>query len=808
MRRLLRTLSSRVRFCIFVVSAQLVFSSKAKSNTDVLHTTPEVLFPTIPSSLSDLSEPYGLMHAAPPASNMFSPTLTGLQNEPAPSFRVVAAHRFGNQPDQDVRGESTAPPKPTQREKTASKDESQRLNKRKYLVSQREAQFPFVEFDAAGCTAGSACDRGPPDSVLTAQRNKEIAKLERILYMVVVDAGSTKTNANLWSTTVITEANRKPTVNWTRMRILANLGNRQNLRSFYTKLLSKGSQEAVIESTAALLAPIFAAARREIMKLIEGAQNEDLVLSDIPVIVHSTAGLRDMDAVLRQDLFRAINFVINGALEADQLYNNLMPSPDKVPRFCPTSRIKSPLRTRFQFNVGTGAGSKTKVMRFFTTPRYCRAITGIEEAVFTFITANIATGVIQNMRTDVTQKRRLGGILEVGGASMQVVFPVENQIHNGPLGTLDLTKNNRFLRRDLFPSMVEEFNVFGTSYMNLGINRALALLLKQYCQKQKPADGRCKSPCFQRGWRQTCVPGTPRVRSKKPQSPDESPFELDEEGRVIMEGNNLLDVANYCRKNNPLLRNITPRSDCRRAGFNLNFADVNSRAQIHDCIEIEGTGDMPACFQIISDMLFGSELPGNQETLSETGAAAPAEIGQFMAPKGVLYVVGNSLVFPILQLKEWKMLRTAYHEVGPNDTRRCDFTHLEDAARLLCSLKLSKSHSFVNPITQKTITLDSRNSDYCYKSVYAIALLYAINVKKGDVQVQFEAKIKHVESHQVLDFGWTYGAITNLILNPRFVSDLFALGPKFYRSSYRPVELVVRERIQSFRKQNQASLDV
>lgn len=62
---------------------------------------------------------------------------------------------------------------------------------------------------------------GPPDDIFVELRNKESHKLERTLFMVVVDAGSTKTNANLWSTTVITEANQLPSVNWTRMKILA-----------------------------------------------------------------------------------------------------------------------------------------------------------------------------------------------------------------------------------------------------------------------------------------------------------------------------------------------------------------------------------------------------------------------------------------------------------------------------------------------------------------------------------------------------------------------------------------------------------
>lgn len=46
----------------------------------------------------------------------------------------------------------------------------------------------------------------------------------------------------------------------------------------------------------------------------------------------------------------------------------------------------------------------------------------------------------------------------------------------------------------------------------------------------------------------------------------------------------------------------------------------------------------------------------------------------------------------------------------------------------------------------------------------------------------------------VMSHSWTYGAITNLILDPRFVSDLFALGPKFYRSPYGPTELVAYEK--------------
>lgn len=195
---------------------------------------------------------------------------------------------------------------------------------------------------------------------------------------------------------------------------------------------------------------------------------------------------------------------------------------------------------------------------------------GIEEAVFTFITANIASGAIQEMKTDpVSGKKRLAGILEVGGASMQVVFPVENQIRDGPLGTLDLTLDGRFLKREMFPKMTEPFNVFGTSYMNLGINRALALLQKMYCEDpmNQNSDGRCYFPCLNVGWRQVCVPGSPKRRELKTKGDGLSMFETDTSGRVLMDGNHLFDTANFCSKDNKILRYmITPLQDCKRAG--------------------------------------------------------------------------------------------------------------------------------------------------------------------------------------------------------------------------------------------------
>lgn len=47
--------------------------------------------------------------------------------------------------------------------------------------------------------------------------------------------------------------------------------------------------------------------------------------------------------------------------------------------------------------------------------------------------------------------------------------------------------------------------------------------------------------------------------------------------------------------------------------------NVTKRAMIKDCVEIIGTGNREQCHQAIKKHLFMNELPGNQETLSETG---------------------------------------------------------------------------------------------------------------------------------------------------------------------------------------------
>lgn len=111
----------------------------------------------------------------------------------------------------------------------------------------------------------------------------------------------------------------------------------------------------------------------------------------------------------------------------------------------------------------------------------------------------------------------------------------------------------------------------------------------------------------------------------------------------------------------------------------------------------------------------------------------------------MMFVVGNSLFYPIKQLKAWGMLnQTWYRSSTTGELRVCDLTELRHAADLLCGAKLSSSHSFVNTNLggETLVSLDQFNFDFCYKAVYADTLLSSINATPGVVQVRSIEKNK------------------------------------------------------------------
>lgn len=134
------------------------------------------------------------------------------------------------------------------------------------------------------------------------------------------------------------------------------IGKAKDLRTFYEELKSnrETSYETLLLRCATLLKPLIQAVITEIGTMVDGTDPQ-LTHADVPVIVHSTAGLRDMPAHERNTLFEAINGAINGLGENGS-------STSSSPVFY---EMKDPKDRDIP-----------KILRLFTTPKLCRAITG------------------------------------------------------------------------------------------------------------------------------------------------------------------------------------------------------------------------------------------------------------------------------------------------------------------------------------------------------------------------------------------------------------------------------------------------
>lgn len=64
-----------------------------------------------------------------------------------------------------------------------------------------------------------------------------------------------------------------------------------------------------------------------------------------------------------------------------------------------------------------------------------------------------------------------------------------------------------------------------------------------------------------------------------------------------------------------------------------------------------GTGDFEKCTDIIGKLLLQKQLPANQEA-SSFAAATPSEVGKFLKPTRLMYMMGRAIVEPILEFKK------------------------------------------------------------------------------------------------------------------------------------------------------------
>ncbi|ESS28129.1 nucleoside-triphosphatase, partial [Toxoplasma gondii VEG] len=221
----------------------------------------------------------------------------------------------------------------------------------------------------------------------------------------------------------------------------------------------------------------------------------------IPVMLCSTAGVRDFHEWYRDALFVLLRHLINN------------PSP-------------------------------AHGYKFFTNPFWTRPITGAEEGLFAFITLNhlsrrlgedparcmIDEYGVKHCRND------LAGVVEVGGASAQIVFPLqEGTVLPSSVRAVNLQ------RERLLPERYPSADVVSVSFMQLGMASSAGLFLKELCSNDEFLQGGiCSNPCLFKGFQQSCSAGEVEVR------PDGS-ASVNEDVRK----NRLKPLATYCSVHNP-----------------------------------------------------------------------------------------------------------------------------------------------------------------------------------------------------------------------------------------------------------------
>lgn len=464
---------------------------------------------------------------------------------------------------------------------------------------------------------------------------------------------------------------------------------------------------------------------------------EDSKAVGVPVLFFSTAGVRDTHDWYRRGLFAAFMIAINSY---------------------------------------TGPHG----FNFFTNEEWTRPIPGMEEGMLAFTAANFLLGNFQKMQslkqriedadTPEREKKELEkemrssliSIVEMGGASAQVVFPVFN-VGSSPsfVNTLNLVGAN-YLSSD-YPSV----DILSASYMQLGASSATGIFYKAFCSSpENLIGGVCHNPCLPENFKQDCSTGEVKIE------PD---------GRVnvatSIQKQRVKPAAYYCTSSNDeISKKALNRLSCLAAGINPD-EPLEKRLAIENCEEMKGTGNFEACKNAVSAILLDPQLPlpANQEA-SYTGFDTIGQIFDFLSTSTNVVITGMALVAPIRELQKLGLLSDDYSG---------DVCALKEAAMRYCAapVVLSEKNQLVRRVEvkgkTKDVPLTNYNLENCLKLGLSHGLLTLLHKSKiHPSNIQFAIDIVDPKTgKKVAEYGWPPGAILRAILDVEtWARDAYILG--------------------------------
>ncbi|PHJ24169.1 gda1 cd39 (nucleoside phosphatase) family protein [Cystoisospora suis] len=444
-------------------------------------------------------------------------------------------------------------------------------------------------------------------------------------------------------------------------------------------------------------------------KSLSSTQKEEVKVLGIPIFFHSTAGVRGFPDWYRDGMFVALRRAINSA-PSNQGYV------------------------------------------FFTNEEWTRPISGEYEGIYAFLTANFLTRNFDKLvkavsagddDAELSAHRKLAGVVEVGGASMQIVFPVRAFFPPPPFVKISNLQKEGFL-----PGTYPPVELVAVSFMQLGASSASGIFLKMLCSKEEYLkNGICQNPCLFRGFEQDCSAGEVTIDSSGAISVSHD-----------VRKNRLKPVATFCGGGNAeIIHKVSNGLECMAT--NINPLDpLERRLEIPGCTKIVGTGEFDKCVSEVDEILINPKLPlpANQEAVS-IGFETPGQIFKFVSSSSPLFMTGNSLVMPVKLLQKQKLLPEDFNGARPQ---------LYEAAERLCSTPVTRDRNG-KPIVQvkgsneEPVQLNTFTYETCHRLAMAIGVLTHINSgARRPNSVRFESNIASEDGVSTVgNFGWQVGTI-------------------------------------------------
>nr|BAA31454.1 NTPase [Neospora caninum] len=428
----------------------------------------------------------------------------------------------------------------------------------------------------------------------------------------------------------------------------------------------------------------------------------------VPVLLCSTAGVRDFHDWYREALFVILRFLINH------------PKP--------------------------GHGYK-----FFTNPEWTRPITGAEEGLYAFLALNHLSGRLGEdpARCYVDEygmkqcRNDLVGVVEVGGASTQIVFPLQDGTAlPSSIRAVNL-QHERFL-----PSRFPCADVISVSFMQLGVASSSGLFFKELCSNAEfRHQGICYNPCIFRGFRQACSAGDVEIL------PDGT-IVVDEDVRK----NKLKPVATSCSANNPEISfKAMNEMQCRENKIDPTKS-LAERLRIDDCFQIVGTGDFDTCQAQVEELLVSPRfpLPANIEAAS-SGFESVGQVFKFASTASPMVITGGAMYASISTMQGLGLL--------PKDFPG-DLEQLIAASRTYCSSPVVNSgDGLVIQLPNAEQKLTSMNYDLCKTIALTVSLIQHMEAgEHKPSSISWQKSVVGPDGKPRADLGWHVGAILHRVL--------------------------------------------